>query len=167
MKRRKQITAQELMDDLDSDPEWRAMREERQRKREERKAALEADESGLVGELRAAGFDIDSVWDFVNSTPNPYWEQRFIGEYPAAYPLLIQHLDVPHLARVREGIIRALTVKDGGPDLERALLTQFRLEQDPNLRWVLANALQTAVPYHRRRKHPEIAAVLANSREGG
>jgi hypothetical protein len=78
--------------------------------------------------------------------------------------VLILHLQRPHHPRVREGIIRALTVRDGGVDLERALLGAFKGETDRSLRWVLANALTVAMPYHRRRKHREIAAVYRRDR---
>lgn len=41
-----------------------------------------------------------------------------------------------------------------------ALLECFQYKTDDNLRWVLANALRTAMPYHRRRQFREIKAAL-------
>lgn len=161
MARRKPVKAEELMTQLEADAEWVAKRDARERELDERRAVYAADQAEMISEIRSIGFDIDSVYDFVNNTPHPHIERRFLGGYSSAYPVLLRHLDVPHLDRVREGIIRALTIKDGGKDVENALLAHFQTETDPNLRWVLANALLTAVPYHRRKKYPDIAAVLA------
>ena len=76
----------------------------------------------------------------------------------------MRHLKLPYIREVREGIIRALTVKDGGQELEAALLEEFYKERDPNTKWVLGNALRTAMPYHRRRKHPKIREALGRGR---
>jgi hypothetical protein len=69
------------------------------------------------------------------------------------------HLDFHH-EQVREVIIRALTVKDGGEPVWSALFEEFKSESNAELKWVFANALRTAMPYKLRRQHPEIAAVL-------
>ena len=61
---------------------------------------------------------------------------------------------------MREGIIRALTVRDGGPEVSAALFREFVSETDPLLKWVLSNALRIAMPLRERRKHPEIAACF-------
>jgi hypothetical protein len=65
-----------------------------------------------------------------------------------------------HDPRIREGIIRALTVKDAGPEAENALLQELETENDRLMRWVIANALQTIIPYKRRTKFPQIADAL-------
>lgn len=57
---------------------------------------------------------------------------------------------------IREGIIRALTVKDGGVLVEDGLFHQFQIENDKGVKWVLANAFKSAMPYNKRKKHPEI-----------
>ncbi len=160
MPKRRPVTAKEIIDKLHADPEWVAAREAEEKEREERGKLALADEAELVHKIRDLGYDIDSVWDLVNNAPHPVLERRFIGPYERAYPALIQHLQLPHLERVREGIVRALTVKDGGDLLEEALLLELGREEDPGLRWVIANALRVAMPYHRRRKHPEIKEAL-------
>ncbi len=143
---KKPITAQELVDSLEADPTFRA--------------ECAADERDLVSRIRGDGYDIDSVWDLVNNVPHEILERRFIGPYPRAYSTLVAHLGLPHHPRVREGIIRSLIVKDGGPPVEEALWQQFQIESDVEVKWVLANALRSAMPYHRRRKHPEIRDAL-------
>jgi hypothetical protein len=67
---------------------------------------------------------------------------------------------IAHRKEIREGIIRALTMKDGGREVETALLDCFQSEVDDNLRWVLANALRSAMPHLRRQTFPEIKRVL-------
>ena len=42
------------------------------------------------------------------------------------------------------------------------LLHELRNENDPLMRWVIANALKTVMPYHRRKKHPEINEAWEN-----
>src|SRR5262245_54197027 len=142
--KKKRETAAELMARLEADPHWVAERDRREAQLAARSVELQADESALVKSIRAIGYDIDSVWDLVNNVPDPLLTQRFVGPYRRVYPLLIAHLAVPHDPRIREGIIRALTVRNGGVDVEVALLAEFERESDPGLRWVLANALRVA-----------------------
>ncbi len=83
-----------------------AAMEERKRLQEEERLKREAEyrlaEAPLVDELRAAGFHVQSAWDLVN-TP---------GSYPKAVPILLAHLPRPYPAAVREGIARALAVRE-------------------------------------------------------
>ena len=155
--RRKPMSASEFVEQLEADPEFKRKQAVRESELAERVEEYRRDEAGLVAELRALGYDIDSVWDFVNNSPHPVLSRRFVGSYERAYSILVCHLDVPHCLRPREGIVRALTVKDGGPVVYESLLDQFQLESDQDMRWVLANALRTAMPYRLRRKHPAIA----------
>lgn len=101
-RRRPEITAQELMAELKADPEWVAAREREARERQRRAAEWREAEAPLVEELSGAGFDVQSAWDLVN-TSEPY---------PAALPILLRHLERPYPDRVREGIARALAVRD-------------------------------------------------------
>lgn len=73
--------------------------------------------------------------------------------------MLVRHLQLPHHPRVREGIIRALTVRDGGELVWQALYSEFTTETDKEMRGVLANALRVAMPYGKRARIPGIAHV--------
>ena len=157
---RNRITAAELMARLATDPGYQARTAARDAALAQASAKSAADERLLVGEIRRAGYDVDSVWDLVNNTPHPFLPRRFVGPYPRAYPILIRHLGVAHEPAVREGVIRALTVRDGGLEVERALFEQFEVEERQSLRWALANALKVAMPYSRRRRCPAIAAAI-------
>lgn len=100
MKKRKPITAGELMVQLQSDPEFVARREAREREWSERSGRLQAEEEPILADLRGAGWDVGSVWDLVN----------FSGDYREAIPVLVKHLLLPYSDRTREGIARALAV---------------------------------------------------------
>ena len=99
-KKKKPLTAAELMGRLNSDPEFVAKRAQQEAERQARAADWRRAETPLVEELRTAGFAVDSAWDFVNTSV----------PYPEALPILVDHLQRPYPGRVREGIARALAV---------------------------------------------------------
>jgi hypothetical protein len=87
---------------LRNDPEYRAKVEAAEADRQERARVLRDAEQPIVADLRAAGLQVDSVWDLVN-TSEPY---------PAALPVLIEHLERGgYPERVMESLGRALAVK--------------------------------------------------------
>lgn len=87
---------------LRNDPEYRAKVEAVEAERQERARVLRDAEQPIVADLRAAGVQVDSVWDLVN-TSEPY---------PAALPVLIEHLERGgYPERVMESLGRALAVK--------------------------------------------------------
>ncbi len=147
------------MEGLEKDPAYLARVKERDARIEALAAEYAAEDALIAKQAKQLGYDIGSVWDFVNNSSHSFLPRPFLGPYERAYPMLVQHLRVRHHNRVREGIIRALIVKDGGEAVWSALLDEFRLETDSNLKWLLAVALRAAMPYKLRRKHPEIAAV--------
>jgi hypothetical protein len=153
-------SAEDLLRELESNPAWVRERDARDATLAKRAAELAADERELISNIRAAGYDVDSVYDLVNNAPHPVLQRRFVGPYPNAYSVLVQHLSVPHAGPIREGIVRALTVRDVGPSVSEALLNGLRRETDSGLRWVFANALRVAMPVRQWRKHPEIIAAL-------
>jgi len=95
---KKRTTAAELMAELNANPVFVAARRSEQEERDRREAEWQRAENPLVEDLRAAGFNVNSAWDLVNtSTP-----------YPAALPILLGHLPRDYPDAVREGIARAL-----------------------------------------------------------
>jgi aminopeptidase N len=95
-------TASELMAEHEADPEYVAERQRREQERRRKLAELREAEAPLIEDLRRVGIDVDSAWDLVNrSTP-----------YPSALPILVAHLERGYPPRVREGIARALAVRD-------------------------------------------------------
>ena len=160
MKRRKSITAGELMAQLNGDPEYLARIAEQDRQIAKFVAEVAEEEDRIAREAAKLGYEISSVWDFVNNAPHHFLPRPFVGSYERAYPMLVRHLRLPHHPRIREGIIRSLTVKDGGQLVSAALYHEFITEKDSGLKWVLANALRSAMPLKERKQHPEIAKVL-------
>lgn len=100
----------------------------------------------LREELRSVGCVVRSVYDLVNTD----------ARYPNAIPILISWLErlaVAGLennesARLYEGVVRALSTKDGRPAVD-IFLRHFQILNDDVLRWVVGNALKaTAGPSH-------------------
>jgi hypothetical protein len=137
MSREKWITAAEHMAQLQKNPEWVKRNAESVARLKEAQEQYRREQAVLLGELRGIGFHVESVWDFVNTA----------GKYPGAIPILLRHASLPYSKRIKEGIIRALTVNYAGPDVLRELVRQFREETDGrgnSLKWVLGNAISEA-----------------------
>lgn len=96
------IAATDLMAELEADPDFVAHRDQRKHELELQRSQWRTAEIPLRQALQSAGIDVQSVWDLVN-TATPY---------PEALPILLEHLDRPYPDRVREGIARALAVRD-------------------------------------------------------
>ena len=118
---------------------------------------MNSEDAALCAAINSLGYSISSVYDLFNQS-----ELGFRKDYSSAYPLLIEHLHVQHHPRIREGVIRALTVRNGGKAIWEPLLAEFMKEDDKILRWTLANALKTAMPSRQRVKHPAIADVFSS-----
>ena len=130
---KKRVTAKELMDRLEADPEWVARRKRKEHERQRREVGYRRAEAPLVDELRSAGYDVESAWDLVN-TP---------GTYPPAIPILLAHLPRPYPGPVREGIARALAVPEAKVGWS-VLTRMYRDEQDRHAKSGLAVAIAGA-----------------------
>lgn len=100
------MTAAELMalkeEMRRTDPVYRAQVEAVEAERQEWVQKLRRAEQPIVDDLRAAGVEVTSVWDLVN-TADPY---------PKALPILLDHLERGgYPDRVMESLGRALAVK--------------------------------------------------------
>lgn len=86
--------------------------------------------------LQQVGLNVSSVYDLVNSKES----------YPQAIPVLLDFLPKVKDLRVKEGIVRALTVKKArGTGAAEMLITEFsKIDDSPNslpLKWAIGNAL--------------------------
>ena len=117
---RKVLTAAELQAELASDPEFQERKRKRDAELRARQEYYEESERPIVDELRRSGFNVASVWDFVNDKrPTP----------ALAAQILLDHLPLQYPDRVKEGIGRALAVSqphEGWKTLLRAF------EQNPD-----------------------------------
>lgn len=132
----KQRTASQLMAELLADPIYVARMEAQERARQERQAQSRLEERDLINALQHVGVVVESVWDLVNRRE----------AYPDAILILVAALQRPYSAKIREGIVRALTVKEARGQAGAPILTMLRetpLDQE-DFRWVLANALTRA-----------------------
>lgn len=134
MPKSKLITAAELIARLENDPKHQQMAVEREKRRAEQKRILDDDERHLVEECNALGYSITSVWDFVNKNET----------YHAAFPILAKHLEMRHLPRIHEGIVRALSIPEAwGLVSPQPFIRLFREEVDSEseLKWLLGSAI--------------------------
>ncbi|HET6585411.1 MAG TPA: hypothetical protein VFG69_18260 [Nannocystaceae bacterium] len=95
-----------------------------------RVSELRRAEAPLLEELRAAGCTVESAWDLVNTT----------ASYSGALSILLDHLPRPYPGAVREGIARALAVRDAKFAWD-ALTRLYREEQEERVKDGLAVAI--------------------------
>ena len=154
------MKASDFLKELENNPEYQEMRKRKNKELEAQRAIHRKDEEILIRDLMSVGLKVDSVWDLVNNKSNYSFLRKFEGEYDISYPILVKHLSQPHLPKIREGIIRALTEKNANEVASEALLNEFKSEKDKNIKWVLANALSTVLSRTQKRKHPQYREVL-------
>lgn len=133
MTTKKRRTAGELVAQLNADPAFAAKRASEEADRQRRAAELRRAEEPLVAALRDVGFAVNSVWDLVN-TATPY---------PAALPVLLEHLQRPYPGPIREGIARAMAVADARFAWD-VLTRLYGAEQDTRAKDGLAVAIAAA-----------------------
>ena len=90
----------------------------------------------LVRRLRNVGIDVDDVWELVESDE----------PYPSAIPFLLEalHGSAPADVHFREGVVRALSIKQARPVAAAALVHEMRRQQehdDVYVLWAFGNAL--------------------------
>jgi hypothetical protein len=102
MKKHSDLTLAERVAIEQANAEAFAINQERRRRLEEHWKQVMLAEKPIVADLAAKGRNVESVWDLVNMPPN----------YAEAIPVLLKHLVLPYHDRIREGIARALAVKE-------------------------------------------------------
>jgi HEAT repeat protein len=143
------MTAEELMAELESDPEWVEAQAAEEREIEADEAASRQQQAQLLGELASVGVQVEDVWLLEPSTPN----------YEQAVPILIDHLGRDYEDAIREGIARALGAK-AAARYWAGLVTQYqglRGEAYPRTRMGLAVALSEMAT---REQLPDVRRIL-------
>ena len=102
---------------------------------------MSSDSGALIKDLHDAGVDVSDPWDLVNRPV----------QYPSAIPILIDWLhniearvDETSRPKLREALVRALSVPAAHPQAAPVLIEEFRRVEDKTglgLRWVVGNAL--------------------------
>jgi len=130
MKKRTWITADELMAELNSDPKYVAERARKEEELANKEREWRRAEAPLIQDLRAIGVVVASAWDLVNKA----------GKYPKALPVLLHHLQRPYPDPVREGIARALGVREAKFGWQ-VLIQLYQIEREARAKDGLAAAL--------------------------
>jgi hypothetical protein len=125
------INANELITKLQQDPAYQERRRRRDWELQQKEQEYARAEKPLVEELRAAGADVTSAWDLVNSKV-PYSDKLL--------PILAEHLQRPYPAAVRDGIARALAVP-GARFAWNVLISLYREERENRVKQGLAVAI--------------------------
>lgn len=113
-------------------------------------------EQYLLKELKAVEAPVStSVWDLVNTKL----------KYPKAVPILIKHLAIPYPERIKEGIIRALSVKEAKGKAGHALIEEYYKipRENSSLRWVIGNAMISVI---NRDIIQDVIAIVRNKENG-
>lgn len=99
--------------------------------------ALKENEKPLTEDLVKVGLKVTSCWDLVNKE----------SSYPEAIPILIEHLSNPYHHKIKEGIIRALTVKEAKGKAGKKLLEEFNKTPKDSLDipWLIGNAMTVVI----------------------
>lgn len=118
------------------------------------------DDLRVVQALRQAGVDVSSVYDLVN-TKDPY---------PQAIPVLVSLLHEEMEDHIKEGVVRALTVKEARGIAARPLIEEFLRNTDyqnpkayPSLKWAICNALSEVAD---DTVFDELVALIRDRRHG-
>ena len=127
------ITAAELQAQLLQDEEYQKWLKEKEEVRTALEATYAEDEKPLVEDLMQVGFNITSSWDLVNTK----------SSYKSAIPILLEHLSKPYHLKNKEGIIRALAVKEAKGIACRAILDEYNKapKNNSNYRWAFGNTM--------------------------
>lgn len=104
--------------------------------------ALRAEAKPLTDDLSEVGINAD-VWDLVNTS----------GRYKEAIPVLVRHLSRPYHRRNKEGIVRALAVREAKGLANKAIMDEYLRtpKEDPahpwiyHFRWAFGNTMRVIV----------------------
>jgi hypothetical protein len=110
---------------------------------------MEPEAAPLRRDLAAIGLPVASVWDLVNTS----------APYPEAVPILLRHLATARHPVVRQGLARALTVREAKGVAGPPIVRELKHEENPETRWTLANALPVVAT---AAEADDIAALIAD-----
>ncbi len=99
------MTIEEATADLKSEGKWDdfvARQAAKNKEIAEREARLRIEEKPLLADLRSVGWNVETVWDLVNTS----------AKYTEAIPVLLNHLLLPYSDTIRGGIARSLAVPE-------------------------------------------------------
>jgi len=109
----------------------------------------------LVLDLKQIGIKVKSPWDLVNTSI----------DYKEAIPVLIKHLPKPYHIKNKEGIIRALTVKEAKGIANKAIIKEYHKapKDDSYYRWLFGNAMTQIIT---KDDVDDVIAIITNTSNG-
>lgn len=128
------MTARELLKQRAQDPVYKAQIEGLEKQRTAAAEEYNAAVAPLTAELLSAGFSVKSLDALARS-----------DKYREAFPILVKWLPKITDLRVKESIVRALSVSWAKPYAVKALIAEFRKTPDSanrGLKWAIGNALE-------------------------
>lgn len=128
------MTSEQLLNLLNSDPNWVDMMKDKEKKIHEAGERITIAESSLVSDLNKTGLNVNSVWDLVNS-------KRI--DYAPAVPILMKYLRQENYTEIRDGIARALAIPAANAFWDE-LVNLYRTEKNSRVRQGLAVAVANA-----------------------
>ena len=131
---KKRLTAAELMNQLEQDPAYVARMKAKKKEHEERVENTAAQTAPILRDLADLGYAVRSLDDLRISKK----------EYREAIPVLIKWLTQIGNAKVKDSIIRTLSVPWSKPEATPVLIKEFELAsslENSGLKWTIANAL--------------------------
>ncbi|MCL1665583.1 hypothetical protein [Elizabethkingia ursingii] len=125
--------------------------EEMQHARLQLEKELNTESGELVENLKKKGINLNHIWDLVNTRES----------YPEAIDLLTEHLSRDYHYRNKEGIIRALGVKESGLKTIRALIQEYPKIIQKDIKFAILNAICTILGHHK----PKVLILETNDNE--
>jgi HEAT repeat protein len=119
--------------------------------------------SGLIRDLRDAGVPVSGLWELVNGKAQDKAAVPVLLDWLRNVDVRVPGADQP---KVREGLVRALSVPAARPSAAPVLIEEFRTAHDPagiGLGWVVGNALSVVADDS---VFEEIAALAQDRRHG-
>jgi hypothetical protein len=136
MKKNKEITAAELMAQLQSDSEFVSHQDEQEKARKQREAKYRALAAPILDELNSMGVKASALGDLL----------RFYAPISAEITeTLLHHLPAINDEVLQEQIVRVLG-SSNEPFNGAGLVKLFESSQSQNLRWAIANTIAEARP---------------------
>jgi len=98
---------------------------------------LTREEKPLLEDLSKVGLRLSSVYDLVNTKEH----------YPEAIDSLVDHLSKDYHEKIKEGIIRALAVKEAAGKATPTLVAEYHKlpKEKQNLRWIIGNTVYNTI----------------------
>lgn len=136
-KKYKRITAGQFQEERKNDVQFQEMLRKKEAEMLLKEQILSKDDENLRKALYDVGIEVDSVWDFVNTA----------DVYEEAIPVLIEHLSYNYMERNKEGIVRALAVKEAKGKANLALIDEYNKTSPERhyYRWAIGNTLNYIV----------------------